>query len=144
MNAYTSSLPLYTRSCERVGRSVCEPHYAATNHREFFAECSEAYFSTGRFRNDYFPYIHAELQGYDPAAYAMCQSIWGVRSEDEIEQRYLKEFWPRCREEGSALCLVSTPAGKKRFLQSVSDAARERAQRKRLQELLSLKRAFRV
>ena len=43
MNAYTSSLPLYIGSCERVGVSICEPHYAATNHKEYFAECSEAY-----------------------------------------------------------------------------------------------------
>ena len=127
LNAYSTSLYLYSHSCERVGCYCAEPHYAATNHKEFFAECSEAYFSTTRFRNDYFPYIHAELKGYDRAAYAMCERIWGPRHEDGIEARYLNEFWPRCKTEGSAAALVATPDGQMRFLQCVFQAAQEQA-----------------
>lgn len=125
-NAYASSLPLYTQSCERVGKYACEPHYAATNHKEYFAECSEAYFSTRRFRNDYFPYINAELRGYDPVAYAMCESIWGPRTEEDIEARYLEEFWPHCKIEGSAVDLVRTSEETQNFLARVCEAAHAR------------------
>jgi hypothetical protein len=49
---------LYDTS-ERMGRSSNSKPYGATNSAEFFAESSEAFFSSKRFRNDYFPYIHA-------------------------------------------------------------------------------------
>ncbi|CAL1152904.1 unnamed protein product [Cladocopium goreaui] len=127
--AYVSSLPLYTRSCQRVGRDACEAHYAATNHKEYFAECSEAYFSTKRFRNDYFPYIHEELKAYDPVGYAMCEKIWGPRTvEDEVESRYLSEFWPKSKSDGSASSLLATTDGKRKFLALVDGAARSRRQ----------------
>lgn len=128
LTAYSASLPLYSNSSERIGCYAPEPHYAATNHKEFFAECSEAYFSTVRFRNDYFPYIHSELKGYDPIAYAMCEAVWGPRNEDGIEARYLDELWPHCIAEGSASSLVTSPDNQRRFLQRVFEAARDRAQ----------------
>lgn len=65
-------------------------HYAKNNHFEYFAECTEAFFSSSRlaswlastalstgfpyarhlsrgcrFRNDYFPFVHEELKAYD-------------------------------------------------------------------------------
>eukprot|EP00401_Gymnodinium_catenatum_P073200 CAMPEP_0117498714 /NCGR_PEP_ID=MMETSP0784-20121206/21859_1 /TAXON_ID=39447 /ORGANISM="" /LENGTH=587 /DNA_ID=CAMNT_0005293813 /DNA_START=112 /DNA_END=1875 /DNA_ORIENTATION=+ len=52
--------------------------YGATNHFEYFAETSEAFWSSRRFYNDFFPYVHAELRGFDPEAYAMQERAWGV------------------------------------------------------------------
>lgn len=48
-------------------------HYAMTNHKEFFAEMSEAYFGT----NDFFPFVHAELKESEPETFAMLREIWG-------------------------------------------------------------------
>lgn len=48
-------------------------HYAATNPMEYFAETTEAFFGT----NDYFPYVRAELQQYDPVGLATIKKMWG-------------------------------------------------------------------
>ena len=48
-------------------------HYAMTNHKEFFAEMSEAYFGT----NDFFPFVRGELKRHDPATFELLQTIWG-------------------------------------------------------------------
>ncbi|NQV32089.1 MAG: hypothetical protein HQ515_05305 [Phycisphaeraceae bacterium] len=48
-------------------------HYAATNHMEYFAEGSEAYF----YRNDFYPFVRAELQEYDPVLHGLLEDIWG-------------------------------------------------------------------
>ncbi len=53
------------------GRKV--RHYAATNHNEYFAEATEAYF----YRNDFYPFVNAELKEHDPAAYAEMERVWG-------------------------------------------------------------------
>jgi len=52
-----------------------ERHYALTNAQEFFAEMSESYFGT----NDFYPFVRAELQAYDPKTYAMMGAAWGVK-----------------------------------------------------------------
>ncbi|RBP41483.1 hypothetical protein DES53_107316 [Roseimicrobium gellanilyticum] len=49
-------------------------HYAMTNHKEFFAEMSEAYFGT----NDFFPFVHGELKEGEPETFALLQEIWGA------------------------------------------------------------------
>lgn len=48
-------------------------HYALENPMEFFAETTEAYFG----QNDFFPFVNAELKGFDPAAYTLMVQIWG-------------------------------------------------------------------
>jgi hypothetical protein len=48
-------------------------HYAETNQMEFFAETTEAYFG----RNDFYPFVSAELKTYDPGAYKLMLSFWG-------------------------------------------------------------------
>jgi hypothetical protein len=53
------------------GRTV--RHYAMTNHKEFFAEMSEAYFGT----NDFFPFVHGELKQAEPEVHALLREIWG-------------------------------------------------------------------
>jgi hypothetical protein len=47
-------------------------HYALTNHKEFFAEMTEAYFGV----NDFFPFNRAELKEAEPEIYALLQDIW--------------------------------------------------------------------
>lgn len=53
-------------------------HYALTNHKEFFAEMTEAYIGT----NDFFPFVRGELKRHDKATFELLQKIWG-----EVGQR---------------------------------------------------------
>jgi hypothetical protein len=48
-------------------------HYALTNHKEYFAELTEAYFGV----NDFYPFVRAELREHDPRMYALLEKIWG-------------------------------------------------------------------
>jgi hypothetical protein len=48
-------------------------HYALTNHKEFFAEMTEAYFGT----NDFFPFVNGELKQTEPEVFALLRDIWG-------------------------------------------------------------------
>ena len=48
-------------------------HYATTNHKEYFAESTEAYF----YRNDFYPFVRAELKEHDPTMHALMETIWG-------------------------------------------------------------------
>ena len=56
------------------GRSRMGKAYAMTNPMEYFAECSEAYFS----RNDFYPFIASELKVHDPDMFALLGDLWGV------------------------------------------------------------------
>jgi hypothetical protein len=47
-------------------------HYALTNHKEFFAEMTEAYFGS----NDFFPFNRAELLETEPELAALLSRIW--------------------------------------------------------------------
>ena len=53
------------------GREV--RHYAATDHKEYFAEGTEAYF----YRNDFYPFVRAELKMHDPSLHDLLVEIWG-------------------------------------------------------------------
>jgi dipeptidyl-peptidase-4 len=48
-------------------------HYATTNHKEYFAEATEAYF----YRNDFYPFVRAELQRHDSIMHDLLVEIWG-------------------------------------------------------------------
>jgi len=48
-------------------------HYALTDHKEFFAEMTEAYFGI----NDFFPFNRAELMTAEPEIFSLLQAIWG-------------------------------------------------------------------
>ena len=48
-------------------------HYGTTNEKEFFAEATEAYF----YRNDFFPFVAAELEIYDPYTFSVLEEVWG-------------------------------------------------------------------
>ncbi|HTN73836.1 MAG TPA: metallopeptidase [Pirellulaceae bacterium] len=48
-------------------------HYGMTNHKEYFAESTEAYLGV----NDFYPFVRAELGEHDPAMFAVLEKIWG-------------------------------------------------------------------
>lgn len=49
-------------------------HYGLTNEKEYFAECTEAFFAT----NDFYPFVRAELSQFDPTMYQTLVKVWGV------------------------------------------------------------------
>ena len=48
-------------------------HYALTNHKEYFSEGTEAFFN----RNDFYPFVRAELKLHDPTLHDLLAEIWG-------------------------------------------------------------------
>jgi hypothetical protein len=50
-----------------------EKHYGLTDHKEFFAEMSEAYFGM----NDFSPFNRAELKREEPQLFSLLLKIWG-------------------------------------------------------------------
>ena len=55
-------------------------HYALTDHKEYFAEATEAFYAA----NDFFPFVRAELHQHDPKAYEMIRRAW-ERKTDNLE-----------------------------------------------------------
>ena len=48
-------------------------HYALSDHKEYFAESTEAYLGV----NDFYPFVRAELQEHDPRMFQLMKEIWG-------------------------------------------------------------------
>lgn len=48
-------------------------HYGASDHKEYFAEGTESFF----YRNDFYPFVGAELERHDPTLYNLLVEIWG-------------------------------------------------------------------
>jgi len=48
-------------------------HYGLSDHKEYFAEGTEAYF----YRNDFYPFCRAELAEHDPELHDLLVEIWG-------------------------------------------------------------------
>jgi len=61
----------YDRVMLFTGQNV--RHYAMTNHKEYFAEGTEAYF----YRNDFYPFVRAELKKHDPDLHGVMETVWG-------------------------------------------------------------------
>jgi len=61
------------------GRVTMERAYAMTNAREYFAECSEAYFG----QNDFYPFTREELKEVDPGMFALLEEVWNRGAEGE-------------------------------------------------------------
>lgn len=57
------------------GRKRLDRAYAMTNAKEYFAECSEAFFS----RNDFYPFNQEELRQHDPEMFALLGRLWGAK-----------------------------------------------------------------
>lgn len=66
---------VYERVEQRFGdgRSANVRAYSMTNPMEYFAECSEAFFST----NDFFPFTREQLAKHDPDMFTLLKSLWG-------------------------------------------------------------------
>jgi len=56
-------------------------HYAISNVAEYLAESTEAYFG----KNDYYPFIRAELMHFDPTAYELMEDIWKAKFREPID-----------------------------------------------------------
>jgi hypothetical protein len=54
------------------GRVTKDRAYAMTNHKEYFAECTEAFYGT----NDFFPFTKEELKQHDPDMFALLETLW--------------------------------------------------------------------
>ncbi|MFT4539504.1 MAG: hypothetical protein ACI835_001951 [Planctomycetota bacterium] len=61
----------YQQVLDHRGSTV--EHYALSDHKEYFAEATEAYF----YRNDFYPFVAAELEQHDPGMYRLLGEIWG-------------------------------------------------------------------
>lgn len=48
-------------------------HYAIKDHKEYFAEGTESYF----YRNDFYPFVRAELKEHDPTLHELLIDVWG-------------------------------------------------------------------
>lgn len=48
-------------------------HYGLKDHKEYFAEGTEAYF----YRNDFYPFVRAELKEHDPKLHDLLAEVWG-------------------------------------------------------------------
>ena len=46
--------------------------YALNNDKEYFAECSEAFFGT----NDFYPFVRSELKEHDPEMHDLLRKLW--------------------------------------------------------------------
>jgi dipeptidyl-peptidase-4 len=73
IEAYTSAKDggTYDRVLLYNGKTV--RHYGMTDHKEYFAEGTEAYI----YRNDFYPFCRAELAEHDPALHELLVEIWG-------------------------------------------------------------------
>ena len=61
----------YTNVLLYTGQKV--KHYGLTDHKEYFAEGTEAYL----YRNDFYPFVRAELKEHDPALHEVLLKVWG-------------------------------------------------------------------
>lgn len=70
---------LYDRVEQRFGdgRSAQVRAYALTSPMEYFAESSEAFFST----NDFFPFSREQLAKHDPEMHALLSQLWRCADE---------------------------------------------------------------
>jgi dipeptidyl-peptidase-4 len=73
MAAYEKAMQagLYDKVLLYTGQKVRA--YAAADHKEYFAEGTEAYF----YRNDFYPFVRAELKEHDPVLHNLLEDIWG-------------------------------------------------------------------
>ena len=52
--------------------TVTDRAYALENHKEYFAETTEAFFGT----NDFYPFTRDELKEHDPGMFEMLEKLW--------------------------------------------------------------------
>ncbi len=49
-------------------------HYGLSDHKEYFAEGTESYL----YRNDFYPFVRAELKEHDPTLHKVLVKVWGA------------------------------------------------------------------
>jgi len=84
-------------------------HYGLTDHKEFFAEMTEAYFGV----NDFYPFNRAELMVAEPPIYELLQAIWGPvagRGGQSAKDSEKKKASPIKLEEASTVLWYDKPA----------------------------------
>lgn len=62
---------IYDKVLLYTGQNV--RHYGLSNHKEYFAESTEAYFGV----NDFYPFVRAELKKHDPKMFELMVQFWG-------------------------------------------------------------------
>ena len=62
---------IYEKVMLYTGRMV--RHYGLNNHKEYFAESTEAYLGV----NDFYPFVRGELKEHDPRMYKIMERVWG-------------------------------------------------------------------
>ena len=87
------------------GRSAQVRAYAMTNPMEYFAESSEAFFST----NDFFPFNARQLRQHDPEMFALLQTLWGLPQAEPVPQP-VPTAWQAWQHSGS-LWILTTADG---------------------------------
>jgi len=72
LKAYDEAMKkgLYDKALLYTGEQV--RHYATKNEKEYFAEATEAFF----YKNDFYPFVRAELAIHDPLGCAEMKRIW--------------------------------------------------------------------
>jgi len=86
------------------GRASTVRAYAMASPMEYFAECSEAYFST----NDFFPFTRGELAAHDPEMFNLLGKLWGdTTPEATTNHRNIFEEWKH----SGSVWLLTTPEG---------------------------------
>ncbi len=68
----TKKAGIYEKVLLYSGRTV--RHYGLNNHKEYFAEATEAYLGV----NDFYPFVRAELKNHDPRMFKIMEKVWGV------------------------------------------------------------------
>lgn len=58
-------------------------HYALTNHKEYFAEATEAYFG----KNDFYPFHREQLKAHDPHIHDLLEEVWMLNDKSEQDAR---------------------------------------------------------
>ncbi len=103
---------LYERVEQRFGdgRSANVRAYAMTNPMEYFAECSEAYFST----NDFFPFTREQLAKHDPEMFALLKTLWSdVADKDKSADQATTKVNANYQDwkHSGSMWLLTTPEG---------------------------------
>ena len=103
---------LYDRVEQRFGdgRSANVRAYAMTSPMEYFAESSEAFFST----NDFFPFTREQLAKHDPEMFALLKTLWSPEAEtakaaDKTTTKDNAEY--RDWKHSGSMWLLTTPDG---------------------------------
>jgi Concanavalin A-like lectin/glucanases superfamily/Domain of unknown function (DUF2341)/Carbohydrate esterase, sialic acid-specific acetylesterase/Glucose-regulated metallo-peptidase M90 len=96
---------LYDKVEQRFGdgRSANVRAYAMTNPMEYFAECSEAFFST----NDFFPFNREQLAKHDPEMFALLKKLWGAEEDEPKTTEASLSDWKH----SGSMWLLTTPEG---------------------------------